>query len=84
MYTASRPKSRAAVGIYRASLLWADGFKPNAGCTKLLEIPGKLNMWDFVFGDVALKGRFFTLTVPLRSAKAEDGLRNPGVRRPQN
>jgi len=31
-----------------------------AGCIKLLAFPGKLNMWDFVFGDVALKGRFFT------------------------
>jgi hypothetical protein len=35
-----------------------------AGCTRLLAFPGKLNMWDFVFGDVALKGRFFTLNIP--------------------
>jgi hypothetical protein len=58
--TQSRPNSRAANSIYRAAQLWADGFKPIAGCTKLLAFPGKLNMWDFVFGDVTLKGRFFT------------------------
>jgi len=61
-----------------------------AGCTKLLASPGKLNMWGFVRGIQfwgnysSTQGCFLPGRSPLRSAEADHGLRNPGVRRPQN
>jgi hypothetical protein len=73
----------------RAALLWADSFKLIAGCTKLLASPGKLNMWGFVRGIQfwgnysSTQGRFLPKQSPLRSAEADHGPRNPGVRRPQ-
>jgi hypothetical protein len=61
-----------------------------AGCIKLLASLGKLNMWGFVRGIQfwgnysSTQGRFLPKRSPLRSAEADHGLRNPGVRRPEN